>query len=291
MKGAGPDLTRRRGRLAQFTAQQDGAFRPSSQAEYERAFGHREFSTDAMRPETKRLARQLRSEYALPMKEIAARVGASQSSVSLWTRDIVLTPAQHARNLDLAKKRRGKAWAAINRRRRLEYQEEGRRRARQADRLHQAGCMLYWAEGAKNRNVVCFANSDVDMVRFFSRFLIESLEVSIEDFTLRLNVYTGNGLSIEEIENQWLTALSLPRSCLRGHVVNHTPTSSSGRKKGRLPHGVCQIRIRSTRLVQHIYGAIQEYGGFEMPEWVDGPKRPVRKSRALPDDLGQQQLE
>jgi hypothetical protein len=28
--------------------------------------------------------------------------------------------------------------------------------------------MLYWAEGAKERNVVKFANSDVAMVRFFA---------------------------------------------------------------------------------------------------------------------------
>ena len=39
-----------------------------------------------------------------------------------------------------------------------------------------AGCMLYWAEGAKERNVVKFANSDAAMVRFFVRFLREGFE-------------------------------------------------------------------------------------------------------------------
>jgi hypothetical protein len=26
---------------------------------------------------------------------------------------------------------------------------------------------------------------------------------------------------------------------------------------------------KSSQVVQHIYGAIQEYGGFDRPEWLD----------------------
>jgi hypothetical protein len=59
---------------------------------------------------------------------------------------------------------------------------------------------------------------------------------------------------------------------LRKHTLNHLPTSSSGGKKNKLPYGVCALRVlRSTRIVQHIYGAIQEYAGFEEPRWLDGP--------------------
>jgi hypothetical protein len=134
--------------------------------------------------------------------------------------------------------------------------------------------MLYWAEGAKERNQVKFVNSDVSMLRFFLRFLRECLDVSVKDCRLRLNVYTNNGISLEEIERYWLDALNLPTSCVRGHVVNHYPTSSSGKKRRRLPYGVCSLTVaRSTRLVQHIYGAIQEYAGFEEPRWLDGPPR------------------
>jgi hypothetical protein len=134
--------------------------------------------------------------------------------------------------------------------------------------------MLYWAEGAKARNVLMFGNSDIHMVSFFCHFLRRSLEVRTERFTLRLNVYTGNGIPLAEIEDRWLHALKLPRTCLRGHTLNHNPTSSSGTRPGKLPYGVCAIRIlRSTELVQHIYGAIQEYGGFDEPRWLDGPTR------------------
>ena len=131
---------------------------------------------------------------------------------------------------------------------------------------------MYWAEGAKNRNTIRFVNSDIAMVRFFVRFLRESLRVPMDRITVRLNVYTGNGFSIREIEDHWLHALDLPRAALWGHTLNHAPTSSSGRKRNHLPYGVCCVSVlKSTRLVQHIYGAIQEYGKFEEPSWLDGP--------------------
>ena len=120
--------------------------------------------------------------------------------------------------------------------------------------------MLYWAEGAKARNVLKICNSDGEMLRFFARFLRESLGVTADRLRLSLNVYTNNGLTIAEIEAHWLGMLDLPRSCLRKHQLNHYPTSSSGRRR-RLPYGVCTLSVsRSTPELQHIFGAIQEYG-------------------------------
>jgi hypothetical protein len=136
--------------------------------------------------------------------------------------------------------------------------------------------MLYWAEGAKNRNAIQFANSDPKMVRMFREFLVQALGVEPARLRLRLNVYLGNGLSITEIESYWLELLDLPASSLRGHSINHFPTSSSGRKRNRLPYGVCTIYLYSSEIVQHIYGAIQEYAGFEEPRWLDGPPRKPR---------------
>ena len=149
--------------------------------------------------------------------------------------------------------------------------------------------MLYWAEGAKERNTLKFVNSDVAMVCFFIRFMRECFGVEPTDFRLRLNVYLNNGLSIREIENFWLGALELPRGCLRGHSLNAYPTSSSGTKRS-LPYGTCTLTVaRSTHLVQHIYGAIQEYAGFEEPRWLDGPPRKSqsgrRRKRPPPDEL------
>jgi transposase-like protein len=238
------------------------------------------------KPKERAEARRLRREEGLPYKQIARRLGVSPESVHNWARDIPISEEHRKRNLaHMTPKsevvmKRAKSWSETNRRRRREFQADGRRRARAGDALHEAGCMLYWAEGAKDRNCLSLANSDPHMVRFFKDFLVTCFHLAPDDFSMKLNVYLGNGLSIGEIEDHWLGILELPRTCLRKHVVNHFPTSSSGKKTDRLPYGVCALSVRrSTPLVQHIFGAIQEYGGFDQPRWLDGPPRKARKRR------------
>lgn len=231
-------------------------------------------------PRSYESARLLRREGE-PIKRIAKRLGFSPSTIRAWTADIRLTRQQQLRNLRGPRgpqsperiAHRVDAIKRIHRDRRLAWQGEGRAEAKRGSALHLAGCMLHWAEGSKDRNRLKLVNSDREMVRFYLRFLRECLAVADEDVTLSLNVYLTNGLTIRQIEDHWLWALELPRSCLRKHQLNHTPTSSSGRKRNKLPYGVCTLTVHSTRLVQHIYGAIQEYAGFDEPRWLDGPPR------------------
>lgn len=226
-------------------------------------------------------ARTLRKQQGMPIKRIATRLGISPATAHRWVKDIELTAEEAGRNLygptgplnrELVA-RRAASWARVTRDRRRAWQEEGRARAREGDLLHMAGCMLYWAEGSKGKNVAELVNSDMQLMRMWRRFLAESLGVSPDRMVVTLNVYLGNGLTLAEIESRWLSDLALSRVSLRRHVVDHRPTSSSGRRRNRLPYGVCSLRVlKSTPLVQHIYGAIQEYGGFVEPQWLDGYK-------------------
>ncbi len=215
----------------------------------------------------------------MPIKQIAARLNVSPGSVHAWTRDIEISEAHRIRNLRAGRAQFAQRWVEINRERRRSYQHEGRRTARRGDSLHEAGCMLYWAEGGKDRGVLSFANSDRAMLAFFWRFLTEYFEVDARRVRLRLNVYLNNGRSLAEIERWWREALPLPHACFRNHVTDHYPTSSSGRKRNKLPYGVSTLRLCDTRVVQHIYGAIQEYAEFEAPRWLDGPARGPRTDR------------
>ena len=143
----------------------------------------------------------------MPMKQIAAALSVSPASVHLWTRDVPISEEQLRANRMIAVTASNTVCAERARVKRRAYQEEGRRRARERDALHEAGCMLYWAEGAKGRNTVGLANSDVHLMRFFVRFLTSSFGLVPEDFKVNLNVYLNNGLTIEEIETYWLDAL------------------------------------------------------------------------------------
>jgi hypothetical protein len=157
---------------------------------------------------------------------------------------------------------------AKNRAKRLQAQRHGRELAAGGDRLHQLGCMLYWAEGSKNRNKVIFTNSDADMVALFLRFLRECYAVSDDRLTLSVNVHLGNGMTLDEIQGWWLTRLGLPPQCLREPAVNRTSRASLG-KRPPLVHGTARLAVGSTFILQSIYGGIQEYAGIERPRWLD----------------------
>jgi hypothetical protein len=60
----------------------------------------------------------------------------------------------------------------------------------------------------------------------------------------------------------------LTRSSLTKSTVNTYSRASRGTRQGKLPYGTCRLTVCDVRIAQHLYGAIQEYGGFERPEWL-----------------------
>jgi hypothetical protein len=128
--------------------------------------------------------------------------------------------------------------------------------------------MLYWPEGSKSRNCVVFVTTDVARHRAFLRFLRDCCDVAAERITLRVNCHLNNGLSLDEIEAWWLARLDLPPPCLRSATVNR-PSSASRWRRNVHVYGTASVRVDSTFIVQSIDGAIQEYGGFERPDWLD----------------------
>ena len=117
--------------------------------------------------------------------------------------------------------------------------------------------MLYRAEGSKRRNSVCLTNSDADLVADFLRFLRRFYSVADDRLTFSVHCLLANGLTLDEIEQWWLTRLELPRSCLRTAAVNRV-SSASKQRKGHVNR---RLLIHSTFIAQSIYGAIQEYAG------------------------------
>ncbi len=213
-------------------------------------------------------ARELRRQ-GMSVRDITKITGASKSSVSLWVRDIGLTEEQKQRLKD-----NQRYWAAqsagaqVNRdrarARRLAYQEEGRARARENRPLHLIGCMLFWAEGAKDRNRVYFVNSDPNMMKLFMRFLREEMGVDDASISMYVHSHASDPDERKRIAEYWLELLNLPMSSLRKIFVK----KGSNTRHNVLRNGVCSIRVHSSQITQHIYGAIQEYGGFDNPEWL-----------------------
>ena len=210
----------------------------------------------------------------MSIKEIARLVGVAPSSVSLWVRDVPLTADQLAslrqRNPAYNRQLRGATRnAERGRARRLAYQEEGRVMARDAHTLHVAGVMLYWAEGDKgSRNAARISNSDPEVLKLFMRFLRECLDVPDEQLSVTCHLFADHLDRQWEIEQFWLDVLRLPRARLCKSFVNVYSKYSQKKRQNKLPYGTTRVTVHSTRIVQSIFGSIQEYAGFERPEWL-----------------------
>jgi transposase-like protein len=218
-------------------------------------------------------ARRLRGDEGRSVKEIARLLDVSRSSVSLWVRDIQLTPEQEAALTarDPARSRRRRGWAVSlerGRLRRRTYQLAGRRRARGLEPLHVAGCMLYWAEGRKCRGRVEISNADPEVIRFFACFLRECFGVPNDRMRVTCHLFADHAARQREIEQFWLDLVGLPRSSLRKSMVNKYSRSSQRKRLNRLPYGTCRLVVHSTEIAQEIYGSIQELAGFNRPEWL-----------------------
>jgi hypothetical protein len=219
------------------------------------------------------LARRLRREEGAAIGEIAQRLGVSKSSASLSVRDIELTAAQKDALLQRnpAFNRQLSGWTKLAARRRAEregFQEEGRNLARLGDPMFIAGCMLYWGEGAKERNQLQFANSDPAMARFFVDFLRRYFGLE-EEIRITCHLYADHVAKQAEVERFWLEALALPDSALRKSVVNVYSKYSKRRRVGNLPFGTCRVVVCRTWVAQTIFGAIQEIGGFTREAWLE----------------------
>ena len=210
----------------------------------------------------------------MSIKEIARVVGVAPSSVSVWVREIPLTPEQleslRLRNPAYNRQLRGATRnAERGRERRRGHQRDGRLLARRGDALHVAGVMLYWAEGDKgSRNAARLSNSDPELLRLFVRFLRECFGVHDRKVRVTCHLFADHLERQRDIEQFWLDTLELPRACLCKSVVNVYSKYSQKKRKNRLPYGTVRVTVHSTEIVQSIYGAIQEYAGFERPQWL-----------------------
>jgi hypothetical protein len=153
-------------------------------------------------------ARPLR-RAGLPLAEIAARLGVSKSSVSLWVRDVAFEP------LPRPVRGRRRAPNALQQRRQAEIERllaEGRARiGRLSEReFLVAGVALYAGEGSKRDGAVKFANTDPRMVAFYCTWLRRFF--AIDKARLRVRLYLHEGLDLAAAVALWSDVTGIPPS-------------------------------------------------------------------------------
>jgi hypothetical protein len=108
------------------------------------------------------------------------------------------------------------------------------------------------------------------MVRTFVRFLRTYFDLRPVEIRVSCYLYADHLKRQREIARFWLDITGLPTASLRRSIVNVYSRYSARKRMNKLPYGTCRIVVNRTRVVQSIYGAIQEYAGFDRPVWLDG---------------------
>lgn len=218
-----------------------------------------------MKKEKQEEARLLRKE-GNSLLTISKKLNVSKGSVSRWVRDIRLSKEQLA-IMGLGRTKEAKrVWSEINRKNRIKFQNEGRQMMIENGPEFAFGCAILWAEGDKSKNVVSICNTDETMLIFFVNFLKKYFDVKNNDFTISINYYDTNGLSIEQIQKYWLEKFEFNLSSLRKCTLRSKYYSGDGKK---YIYGICRIRVCRTDIVQKIFGAIKQMINDYSDRWID----------------------
>lgn len=194
--------------------------------------------------------------------KIAKELGVAKSSVLSWTGHIVLSEEQSK----LLKNKNWKYAQKVNvencRQRRLDQQKIGKNEINKNNWEHSAGCMLFWAEGSKKRNSVIFTNSNSQMLLFFVNFLRKFYQINNDRISLSFQYHLENEVSEDDIFSHWINFLGL-EGCKKQKPYCK-PNKSM--RKTKFKYGIVRISINDTKIVNRIWGSIQEYIGFNSVE-------------------------
>jgi len=202
-------------------------------------------------------ARELRAQ-GLSYNKIAAELGISKSSVSLWVRDIPCP--ERFRYIHNERRVEGlrKYNAARSARHAAEIETAAAELGELTDReILISGAIAYWCEGSKNKqnrkvNRVVFINSDPGLISFFLRFL-DVAGVDRDDLILRVHIHEN--ADAEAAQRFWLEVTGTRTSQFRPPALKRHNPKTHRTNVGDNYHGCLRIDVRrSGALYRRIEG-------------------------------------
>jgi len=199
------------------------------------------------------------------IKEIAKKLNIAKSTVSLWCRDIELTPEQirklHEKMVKGGYEGRIKGARMQYEKRLKKIEEEKIEGIRKIGKLSErdlliAATSLYWGEGSRKRREIGFSNSDPEMIKFIIRCFEEVWNIGKSNFILRVGINKIHKDRIREIENYWEKITEIPKDQFR------KPTLIKSRNKKNYKnfpvyYGTLNVKIRkSSNLYYRLMGLI-----------------------------------
>ena len=176
---------------------------------------------------------------------IKEELGISISTMSYWFSDRPFTPNKEmlhrikAGPLKNGTKRHNERVQATRKIIDISAKEVGHLSSRD---LWMLGLGLYIGEGSKSPETVRIVNSDPAVIKISIRWFREVCNLDTRNLIISLNLYPDN--DVEESILYWQKVTGLPKENFRKTQID-TRTQKKQSRRGKLPHGTAQIRVKS----------------------------------------------
>lgn len=190
--------------------------------------------------------------------EIRKTIPVAKSTLSLWLKEIPLSPKYRARlytkqiqilsrGAQSQKNRRAKVVSEI-----IASSEKIIQHPLDTQTELLMGVMLYWAEGSKGKRLQ-ITNSDPLLILYMSKWIQKFFHVSPRELKARLNIYPQQNES--EIINFWSDLLKIPRKNFGKSFVKPL---NKNYKKNNLYYGTIRVEVpKSTDMTYQVQGWIR----------------------------------
>jgi AcrR family transcriptional regulator len=184
------------------------------------------------------------------LADIAAALGVSKSSVSLWVRDVEFTPSPRRTGAH----RRPHPFHEAKLRQIEELDQAARRRIGTLgdDAFLAAGIALYAGGGSKTDGAVMFANSDPAMIAFFCRWFRRFFDV--DEQRLRVRIYLHEGLDLAAAQKFWAELTGIPP---RQFIQPYRAFADQTRRRNKHEHGCAYVSYSCTRTHRAVMGRVR----------------------------------
>ncbi len=209
---------------------------------------------------------RLRCEERLSYSAIKKRLGVAKSTLSYWLKEYHLSDSEL---LTLRRNGWSKGEASREKYRRTMrliksekeqkvYNKYIKSLSRLSDKaLFIAGLMLYSAEGdKKNHTRIVIANTDIDIILFFTNWAIKYLGIKKEVIKIQLHLYED--MDIEEEKKYWVDGLKMDARQLYKVQIRVSQKSSFTYSES-YRHGTCSLYILSVEKKMEVMAAIKAF--------------------------------
>ena len=202
-------------------------------------------------------ARELRRQ-GKSIKEIAKKLKVSKGSVSVWCRDIELTPKQIARlekKIQVGSYRGRLKGARVQLQRRLantaRLKKEGAELLGSLSErdLLLIGAGLYWGEGTKKK-VVRIGNSDPRMIKFAINWFNYIWKIPKEQLSFQILINKVHKHRVDKVEKYWSQIADAPKSQFTKTILIKAK-SKKFYKNFENHFGTLTIRVRKSTFLHH----------------------------------------